>query len=91
MNAEYLLKEVKQSKEIKITQKMLSGIPEFKTGNIVSSLESLALTLNGHQPITKYSFDINKLEIWCKKNSLRFYLEEQEQLLHLKCDARIKP
>ena len=66
MNTEYLLREVKQAKEIQITQRMMEEIPEFKTGREVSSMESLALTLSGHQPIKDYRFDISKLENWCK-------------------------
>jgi len=86
MNTEYLLREVKQAKEIQITQRMIEEIPEFKTGREVASMESLALTLSGHQSIKDYRFDINKLETWCKENSLRFYLDEREQILHLKCE-----
>ena len=86
MSTEYLLREVKQAKEIQITQRMMEGIPEFKTGREVASMESLALTLSGHQPIKDYRFDINKLETWCKENSLRFYLDEREQILHIKCE-----
>jgi len=86
MNTEYLLREVKQATEIQITQRMLFDIPEFKTGKEVASIESLALTLSGHQPIKNYRFDISKLETWCKENSLRFYLDEREQILHLKCE-----
>ena len=86
MDAEYLLREVKQANEIQITQRMVEEIPEFKTGIEIASMESLALSLSGHQPIKNYRFDINKLETWCKENSLRFYLDEREQLLHLKCE-----
>jgi len=86
MSTEYLLREVKQAKEIQIAQRMIEEIPEFKTGREVASMESLALTLSGHQPIKDYRFDINKLETWCKENSLRFYLDEREQILHLKCE-----
>jgi len=86
MNTEYLLREVKQANEIQITQRMMEEIPEFKTGREVASMESLALTLDGHQPIKDYRFDVNKLETWCKENSLRFYLDEREQILQLKCE-----
>ena len=86
MNTEYLLREVKQANEIQISQRMMEEIPEFKMGREVASMESLALTLNGHQPIKNYRFDISKLETWCKENSLRFYLDEREQILHLKCE-----
>ena len=86
MNAEYLLREVKQAKEIQVTKRTVEEIPEFKTGREVVSMESLALTLSGHQPIKDYRFDVNKLETWCKENSLRFYLDDQKQILHLKCE-----
>ena len=86
MNTEYLLREVKQAKEIQVTQRTVEEIPEFKTGREVVSMESLALTLSGHQPIKDYRFDVNKLETWCKENSLRFYLDDQKQILHLKCE-----
>jgi len=86
MNAEYLLREVKQANEIQITQRIMEDIPEFKTGKDVASMESLALILSGHQPIKNYRFDISKLETWCKENSLRFYLDKKEQILHLKCE-----
>lgn len=86
MNAEYLLREVKQAKEIKVSEYFLHEISDFKTGFEVSSMESLALTLSGHQPIKDFRFDIKKLKTWCKENSLRFYLDEREQILHLKCE-----
>lgn len=86
MNAEYLLREVKKANEIQITQRIAEEIPEFKTGREIASMESLALTLSGHQPIKDYRFDISKLEKWCKENSLRFYLDERERILHLKCE-----
>lgn len=86
MNTEYLLREVKQVNEIQITQRIVEDIPEFKTGKDVASTESLAITLSGHQPIKNYLFDISKLKTWCKENSLRFYLDEREQILHLKCE-----
>lgn len=84
MNSKYILQEVKKASEVSIALRDLYDIPEFKTGKDENSLESLALTLGGHQPIKRYSFDIKKLETWCEKNSLRFYLDEQNQLLHLK-------
>lgn len=84
MNAEYLLRELKQANEIKISQYLLSQIPEFKTGKDVLSMESVALTISGHQPIKNYSFDINKLQNWCEENYLCFCLNEQEQIFHLK-------
>ena len=86
MNTEYLLREVKQANEIQITQRMLFDMTDFKTSREVASMESLALTLSGHQPIKDYRFDISKLETWCKENSLRFYLDEREHILHLKCE-----
>jgi len=86
MNAEYLLREVKQANKIQVTQSMVEEIPEFITGFEITSMESVALILNEHQPIKDYRFDINKLEAWCKENSLRFYLDEQERILHLKCE-----
>ena len=83
MNVEYLLREVKKNK-ISITQQKLFDIPYFKNGKDAASMESLALILNGHQPIQKYSFDIKKFKTWCEENNLIFYLDEEKQVFHLK-------
>lgn len=84
MNKEYILQEVKKASEVSIDLRDLYDMPDFKTGKEESSMESLALTLSGHSPIKNYSFDIKKLESWCEENSLRFYLDERDRLLHLK-------
>lgn len=84
MNTEYILHEVKKESEVSITLRTLYDIPDFKTGEEESSLENLALTLSGRSPIKNYNFDIKKLEAWCEENSLRFYLDEKDQLLRLK-------
>ena len=86
MTSEYLLIEVRRANEIKMPQSILFDMVEFKTGKDVSSLESLALILSGHQPIRNYCFDINKFEDWCKENGLHFYLDERERMLHLRCE-----
>lgn len=84
MNKEYILQELKKVNEVSIDLKYLYDISDFKTGKEESSMESLALILNEHSPIKNYSFDIKKLEFWCEENSLLFYLNERDKLLHLK-------
>tara|TARA_R110000851_G_scaffold325598_1_gene493674 strand:- start:372 stop:653 length:282 start_codon:yes stop_codon:yes gene_type:complete len=83
MNKEHLLIKLKQVNKIQITQRMLFDIPEFKTGREVTSMESLSLALGRHHTPKNYIFDIIKFETWCKENSLRFYLDELQQVVHL--------
>ena len=73
MNSEYLLREVRELKQVQITQKLVESIQDFKNAIEVNSMENLALVLSGHQPMKNYQFDITKFENWCKENHLIFY------------------
>lgn len=84
MDSQYILRRVKELNEISIDLRDLHDIPEFKTGKSESSIENLALTLNGHSPIKNYSFDIKKLESWCEENGLIFCFDAKGRLVHLK-------
>jgi len=87
MTPEYILNEVKREKRIGISTAMVNNIPEFKTGQVVTSFESLALELSGHQPIKEQRFDINKFQSWCGENSLRVYFDDRERTVHLELDS----
>jgi len=84
MNTEQLLRAIDGKKEISIEQDIVVNIGAFQTGTNDCSFESLLLTLNNHQPIKRYSFDIKKLENWCEENNLIFYIDELNRIVHLR-------
>ena len=84
MKANYLLKEIKSTKELVISEHLLHDISDFKTGKELSSMEGVAFLLSGHQPIRIYSFDISVFEDWCNKNNFIFYFSEKKREYHIK-------
>jgi hypothetical protein len=85
MTEEYILSEVRREKRIEVHLEMLIDISNFKTGKIVTSFESLALILSGHEPIKDYNFDIDQFKSWCRENRLRVHVDEIKRTVHLEC------
>jgi hypothetical protein len=84
MNTKYLLRVIEGKKEVKIQQEIIINIPEFQTGYEKDSFESALLVVNGHQAIKTYRFDESKLKKWCEVNNLIYYIDERDQIVHLK-------
>tara|TARA_R110000822_G_scaffold98828_1_gene223345 strand:+ start:3661 stop:3957 length:297 start_codon:yes stop_codon:yes gene_type:complete len=83
MNAEKILGLIEGKGQIEIEQDIIFNILEFHTSREEYSLMNLALTLNHHEQIKKYSFDILKLEKWCEENNLRYYMDEVNRSIHI--------
>jgi len=83
MTAEYLLKEVLRSKEIKIDQRTLSDISDFKIAKEEISFDSFALIIGGHRPIVSYYFSMELFHKWCETNNLLYYMNELDREINI--------
>jgi hypothetical protein len=84
MNTEHLLRATYGKKEFAIDLDIVENIGGFQTGKDDCSPTSLALTLNYHQPIKKYSFDAKKFENWCEKNNFLCHIDEVFRIVRLR-------
>ena len=84
MNVEYMLNSTYGKNEISIDLDIIKQIGAFQTVEVISSMESLILTLNKHQPIKRYSFDEGKLKVWCKRYNFIHCIDELNRVVYFK-------
>lgn len=83
MNVQNLAEEVRQHKEIKMSEDMLHEFIDFQTPREVKNLESVLLVINGHKPLTQDKFDIDKFKKWCLENQLLYRFSATERSVYL--------
>ena len=84
MNAQYLIEEIKQHGEIKMSEDMLHEFIEFQTPREVKTLESVSFAISGHKPLMEHKFDPDKFRRWCKENKFLHQFADNERMVYLK-------
>ncbi len=79
MTACFILDSLKENKEVQVDFYHINQLPEFLKEEEDISIESTLLVLRGHRAISKFKFDVVKLENWCRENNLNFVIEKREQ------------
>lgn len=83
MSTNDILKRVIEKHEVSYKLNVIHKIAEFQEKKIISTMASLALTLEGHHPESKYIFNENLFYGWCSNHNLHYVMNKSDQSVTL--------
>lgn len=84
MELKEILHELSRCPNVIVELTPILTVPQFQTGEDVSSIESMLLVAGGHAPIKRFYFDEKKLKKWCEENNLRYFISDIDRTVHFK-------
>lgn len=89
MNLKHIKYDLSRNKEVEVDKLSLEQVREFRQRYDVPSLESLALIVSGHRPLTRTSFSRELFYGWCIQNGIEWYDNGNSYVMRLKTPNRI--